>query len=158
MFDWFNREGINSQLVKLRSRKYWCSLFMNSFSETPRQRMQETKEDGPELSLFIPKRDFSSRFFLDWWVIFSYSFSCWEPVWGIPPVTRSWGRKLIYARHAQLQGPLWKFLSMYPNKNLPAFVLCLSTLLTFSGKSQFRALVFCIWKSVSIQKTPPMAF
>ena len=53
----------------------------------------------------------------------------------------------------RLQGPLWKFLSMYPNKNLPAFVLCFSTLLTFSGKSQFRALVFCIWKSVSIQKT-----
>ena len=51
----------------------------------------------------------------------------------------------------RLQGPLWKFLSMYPNKNLPAFVLCFSTLLTFSGKSQFRALVFCIWKSVSIQ-------
>ena len=53
----------------------------------------------------------------------------------------------------RLQGPLWKFLSMYPNKNLPVFVLCFSTLLTFSGKSQFRALVFCIWKSVSIQKT-----
>ena len=52
----------------------------------------------------------------------------------------------------RLQGPLWKFLSMYPNKNLPVFVLCFSTLLTFSGKSQFRALVFCIWKSVSIQK------
>ena len=58
----------------------------------------------------------------------------------------------------RLQGPLWKFLSMYPNKNLPVFVLCFSTLLTFSGKSQFRALVFCIWKSVSIQKTPLMAF
>ena len=27
----------------------------------------------------------------------------------------------------RLQGPLWKFLSMYPNKNLPAFVLCFST-------------------------------
>ena len=52
----------------------------------------------------------------------------------------------------RLQGPLWKFLSMYPNKNLPVFVLCFSTLLTFSGKSQFRALVFCIWKSVWIQK------
>ena len=52
----------------------------------------------------------------------------------------------------RLQGPLCKFLRMYPNKNLPAFVLCLSTLLTFSGKSQFRALVFCIWKSVSILK------
>ena len=52
----------------------------------------------------------------------------------------------------RLQGPLWKFLSMYPNKNLPAFVLFFSTLLTFSGKIQFRALVFCIWKSVSIQK------
>ena len=51
----------------------------------------------------------------------------------------------------RLQGPLWKFLSMYPNKNLPGFVLCFSTLLTFSGKSRFRALVFCIWKSVSIQ-------
>ena len=52
------------------------------------------------------------------------------------------------AEHTQgvlrLQGPLWKFLSMYPNKNLPAFVLCFSTLLTFSGKSQFRASVFCI--------------
>ena len=35
-------------------------------------------------------------------------------------------------------------LQTYPNKNLPAFVLCFSTLLTFSGKSQFRALVFCI--------------
>ena len=28
----------------------------------------------------------------------------------------------------------------------------ISSLLTFSGKSQFRALVFCIWKSISIQK------
>ena len=35
-------------------------------------------------------------------------------------------------------------LQMYPNKNLPAFVLCFSTLLTFSGKSQFRVSVFCI--------------
>ena len=52
----------------------------------------------------------------------------------------------------RLQGPFWKFLSMYPNKNLLGFVLCFSTLQTFSGKSQFRALVFCIWKNVSIQK------
>ena len=34
----------------------------------------------------------------------------------------------------RLQGPLWKFLSMYLNKNLPVFVLCFFTLLTFSGK------------------------
>ena len=45
----------------------------------------------------------------------------------------------------------WYFLSMYPqNKNLPA--LYFSTLLTHSGKSQLRALVFCIWKGVSIPK------
>ena len=44
----------------------------------------------------------------------------------------------------RLQGSLWKFLSTYPNKNLPVFVLCFFTLLTFSGKSQFRALVFCM--------------
>ena len=37
----------------------------------------------------------------------------------------------------------WYFLSMYPqDKNLPA--LYFSTLLTHSGKSQLRALVFCI--------------
>ena len=47
----------------------------------------------------------------------------------------------------------WCFLSMCPrNQGLPAFVLCFSTLLTLSGKSQLRALVFCIWKGVSIQK------
>jgi len=47
---------------------------VNSFSETPKQGMQETKEDDPDLSFFIPRKDFSSRFFLDWWVIFPYSF------------------------------------------------------------------------------------
>ena len=37
----------------------------------------------------------------------------------------------------------WYFLSMYPqNKNLPA--LYFYTLLTHSGKSELRALVFCI--------------
>ena len=30
--------------------------------------------------------------------------SCREPMWGIPPVTRSWGRKLTYARRAQTSG------------------------------------------------------
>ena len=37
----------------------------------------------------------------------------------------------------RLQGSPWNFLSMYPNnnnKNLPAFVLCFSTFLIFSGK------------------------
>ena len=29
---------------------------------------------------------------------------CRKPVWGIPPVTRSWGRKLTYARRAQTSG------------------------------------------------------
>ena len=90
----------------------------------------------------------------------------WSPRWASLPKGRFAGSQCEEARqwqgheegswHTQgvlrLQGPLWKFLSMYPNKNLPAFVLCFSTLLTFSGKSQFRALVFCIWKSVSIQK------
>ena len=47
----------------------------------------------------------------------------------------------------------WYFLSMYPkNQSLPAFVLCFCTLLTCSGKSHLKALVFCIWKCVSIQK------
>ena len=30
--------------------------------------------------------------------------SCRKPVWGIQPVTRSWGRKLTYARRAQTSG------------------------------------------------------
>ena len=77
---------------------------------------------------------------------------CWKPVWGIPPVTRSWGRKLTYARRAQTSGTPLEIPKHVPQKNLPVFVLCFSTLLIFSGKSQFRALVFCIWKSVSIQK------
>ena len=33
-----------------------------------------------------------------------YFKACGEPVWGIPPVTRSWGRKLTYTRHAQTSG------------------------------------------------------
>ena len=45
----------------------------------------------------------------------------------------------------RLQGSPWNFLSIHPLKNnLPAFVLCFSTFLIFSGKSQLRALVFCI--------------
>ena len=46
------------------------------------------------------------------------------------------------------RGSLCNFLNIHhpKNKNLQAFVLCFSTLLIFSGKSQLRALVFCIWK------------
>ena len=96
-----------------------------------------------------------------------FTFTHWRRKWQPTPEflcagsqceeSRPWQGHEEGSWHTQgvlrLQGPLWKFLSMYPNKNLPAFVLCFSTLLTFSGKSQFRALVFCIWKSVSIQKT-----
>ena len=80
----------------------------------------------------------------------SASFFCREPVWGILPVTRSWGRKLTYARRAQTF-PL-EIPKHVPQQKFANFVLCFSILLTLSGKSQFRALVFCIWKSVSIQK------
>jgi len=46
----------------------------------------------------------------EWWhdpgvpLAFPVESACREPVWGIPPVTRSWGRKLTYARRAQTSG------------------------------------------------------
>ena len=58
----------------------------------------------------------------------------------------------------RLQGPLWKFLSMYPNKNLPAFVLCFSTLLTHSGKSQTQGFSLLHLKGCFNPETPLMAF
>ena len=60
------------------------------------------------------------------------------------PLSSMLGPKTLCGVGAGTGGFLWKFLSMYPNKNLPVFVLCFFSLLTFSGKSQFRALFFCI--------------
>ena len=82
----------------------------------------------------------------------SHLDSCREPAWGIPPVTRSCGRDLM-GKASQISGFPPGISWACTQKNiLPAFVLCFSTLLTHSGKSQLRALVFCIWQGVSIQK------
>ena len=77
---------------------------------------------------------------------------CREQVWGLPPVISLWGRKVTYARCVQTSGTPLQIPTHVPQQKSAGFFLCLSTPLTFSGKSQFRALVFCIWKSVSIQK------
>ena len=89
----------------------------------------------------------------EWGSMVGYSPQCQEPAWGIPPVTMSRSRDLMGKVESDLRFSPWHFLSMFPeNQNLPAFVLCFSTLLTHSGKSHLKALVFCIWKGVSIQK------
>ena len=41
---------------------------------------------------------------------------CWEPAWGIPPVTRSCGRGLDGQGKSGLRVSPWYFLSMYPKK------------------------------------------
>ena len=74
---------------------------------------------------------------------------CRGPAWGIPPVTRSCRRKSDKMQGCdQASGvpPGISWACTPKTKNLPAFVFCFSTLLIFSGKSQIRALVFCIWK------------
>ena len=46
---------------------------------------------------------------------------CQEPVWGIPPVTRSWGRKLTYARRAQTSGAPLEIPKHVPQQKSAAF-------------------------------------
>ena len=72
---------------------------------------------------------------------------CRKPAWGIPPVTRSCSRDLM-GKASQISGcpPGISQACAPKTKTLPAFLLCFFTFLTLSGKSQIRALVFCIWK------------
>ena len=90
----------------------------------------------------------------DTWLTFFF------PYFGLPGASvRNPTRDKVMRQRSDGQGESdlraspWYFLSMYPkNQSLPAFVLCFCTLLTYSGKSHLKALVFCIWKCVSIQK------
>ena len=77
----------------------------------------------------------------------SLSQWCWEPAWGIPPMTRSC-REAWWARQVRPQGFPLEFPEQVPQKPESAclIVLCFSTLLTLSGKSWLRASVFCIWQ------------
>ena len=60
---------------------------------------------------------------------------CWEPAWGIPPMTRSCG-EAWWARRVRPQGFPLVFPEHVPPKPESAclIVLCFSTLLTFSEK------------------------
>ena len=70
---------------------------------------------------------------------------CQEPARGILPMRRSWGRKPDKMQGCdQASGvPPGISWACTPKTKKSA---CFSTLLIFSGKSQVRALVFCIWK------------
>ena len=46
---------------------------------------------------------------------------CWKPVWGIPPMTRSWGRKLTYARRAQTSGTPLEIFKHVPQQKSAGF-------------------------------------
>ena len=77
----------------------------------------------------------------------SETTGCRKPVWGIPPMTRSWGRKLTYARRAQTSGAPLEIPKHVPQQKI-CWLLCSAFPLFWYSleKSQFRALVFCIWK------------
>ena len=45
-----------------------------------------------------------------------HDLNCRELAWGIPPVTRSWGRDLMCKVKSDLRFSPWYFLSMYPPK------------------------------------------
>ena len=61
---------------------------------------------------------------------------CWEPAWGIPPVTRSCGRDLMCKVESDLRFSPWYFLSIHPPRPESACftMLCFpSTFLTLTG-------------------------
>lgn len=59
MLNWYNREGQILNLWNSKAESIDAPYLVNSFPETQRKGMQETREDDPELSLLIPSKDFS---------------------------------------------------------------------------------------------------
>ena len=88
----------------------------------------------------------------------SFSLSCREPVWGIPPVTRSWGRKLTCARRAQTSGAPLEIPKHVPQQKSAGFCALLFHSSDILWKKSIQGFSLLHLKECFNPKTPLMAF
>ena len=96
--------------------------------------------------------------FLWFWAIHKESMRCREPVWGIPPVTRSWGRKLTFARRAQTSGAPLEIPKHVPQQKSAGFCALLFHSSDILWKKSIQGFSLLHLKECFNPKTPLMAF
>ena len=83
---------------------------------------------------------------------------CREPVWGIPPVTRSWGRKLTYERRAQTSGSPLEITKHVPLQKSAGFCALRFLSSDIFWKKSIQGFNLLHLKECFNPKTPLMAF